>query len=195
MSDDATFTPLRLAILGLISMQPLSGYDVRKVFETSPMGNFSSSPGAIYPALKSLEKSGLVHGVPDKTESLRPRLLYSLTERGEAALNHELERPVTRYDITQRYDLLLLRFAFLDRLGIPRVLQFLRQLLDELEAYIPYLEQVHEETRKQSTLCGRLALEQGIEGYRANAQWARRAIAELSLPAATDTTPKPTSKT
>lgn len=189
MEDDGTFTPLRLAILGLISMQALSGYGLRKVFETTPMGNFSSSPGAIYPALKSLEKAGLVHGVPDKTESLRPRLLYTLTELGEEALNRELERPVTQDDVIRHYDSLMLRFAFLERRGIPRVLRFLNQLLGELEPYIAYLDEVHDAIAKDGTICGRLALEQGIEGYRANARWARRAIAELSKLDASSPTP------
>ncbi len=58
MNDTVSLTPLRLAILGLVAMHPQSGYDLRKIFETTPMGNFSSSPGAIYPALKSLEKKG-----------------------------------------------------------------------------------------------------------------------------------------
>jgi DNA-binding PadR family transcriptional regulator len=180
MNDTVPLTPLRLAILGLISMQPMSGYDLRKVFETTPMGNFSSSPGAIYPALKSLDKSGWVSGVPDREESLRPRLVYSLTELGDEVLNAELDATVTRDDLIWRYDHLMLRFAFMERRGVSRVLQFLGELLAELEEYVEYLEQVREQMKGQTTVCGRLALEQGIAGYRANACWARRAIDELS---------------
>lgn len=179
MSDSPTLTPLRLAILGLISMQPMSGYDLRKVFETTPMGNFSSSPGAIYPALKSLERSGWVHGVPDKQDTLRPRLVYSLTDRGDEVLNGQLDAAVTRDDLIWRYDQLMLRFAFMERRGLGRVVCFLEELLTELEAYVAYLEEVREQMRDQTTVCGRLALEQGIEGYRANTRWARRAIREI----------------
>ena len=53
-------TPLSFALLGLIGMEPRSGYKLRKVFETTPLGNYSSSPGSIYPALRALEKAGLV---------------------------------------------------------------------------------------------------------------------------------------
>ena len=180
MNEPVTLTPLRLAILGLISMQPMSGYDLRKVFETTPMGNFSSSPGAIYPALKSLERNGWVHGVPDKQDSLRPRLVYSLTDLGDEILNAELDARVSRDDIIWRYDQLMLRFAFMERRGVAQVLRFLGELLAELENYVAYLEDVREQMMHQATVCGRLALEQGIEGYRANARWARRAIDELS---------------
>jgi hypothetical protein len=47
--------------LSLIRLrQPCSGYDLRGFFAGQPMATFSDSPGSIYPALKRLEKSGLV---------------------------------------------------------------------------------------------------------------------------------------
>src|SRR5260370_3518580 len=51
---------LAYALLGLLRQQPRSGYDLRKIFANTPMGTFSDSPGAIYPALQRLEKHGLV---------------------------------------------------------------------------------------------------------------------------------------
>jgi DNA-binding PadR family transcriptional regulator len=182
MNDSVTLTPLRLAILGLISMQPMSGYDLRKVFETTPMGNFSSSPGAIYPALKSLEKNGWVRGVPDKQDSLRPRMVYSLTDLGDEVFNRELDATVAGDDLIWRYDRLMLRFAFMERRGQARVLAFLKELLTELDVYVAHLEAVREQMKGQTTVCGGLALEQGIEAHRANARWARRAIDDLSRP-------------
>ncbi|MBX2878146.1 MAG: PadR family transcriptional regulator, partial [Saprospiraceae bacterium] len=47
-------TRLDYAIMGLLIGGPLSGYQIRQIFETSEMGNYSSSPGSIYPALKRL---------------------------------------------------------------------------------------------------------------------------------------------
>ena len=51
---------LGYALLGLIYQQPLSGYDVKKIFASTPMAGFSDSPGAIYPALRKLERLGFV---------------------------------------------------------------------------------------------------------------------------------------
>jgi DNA-binding PadR family transcriptional regulator len=51
---------LGFALLGLIHQQPMSGYDLRKVFTASALGSYSDSPGAIYPALNRLEAGGLV---------------------------------------------------------------------------------------------------------------------------------------
>jgi DNA-binding PadR family transcriptional regulator len=179
MNETVALTPLRLAILGLVAMHPQSGYDLKKIFETTPMGNFSSSPGAIYPALKSLEKKGWVHGEPDKADSLRPRLVYSITKKGDTILRNELEKPVTREDLIWHFDLIMLRFAFIERIGSPHALRFLGEFRTEADAYGEYLEGLRDELREQLTPCGRLALEHGIQSSRGNARWAEKAIHEL----------------
>ena len=180
MKNDQSLTPLRLAILGLVGMYPQSGYDLRKIFETTPMGNFSSSPGAIYPALKSLEKKGWVRGEPDNMDSLRPRVVYSLTDEGEATLRAELEKPVTHDDLIWRFDQVMLRFAFIERLGLEHALRFLAEFRDHSDAYVHHLEDLRDEMREHLTPCGRLALEHGIRNYASGAEWARYAIDELS---------------
>lgn len=180
MENDITFSPLRLAILGLVAMHPQSGYDLKKVFETTPMGHFSSSPGAIYPALKSLEQKGWIRGEPDKTESLRPRLVYSITEDGDNILRAELEKPVTHEDLIWHFDLVMLRFAFIDRIGNEQAVRFLGEFCAESEAYLDHLEEIRVQMREQMSPCGRMALEHGIQAFRGNARWARKAIDELS---------------
>ena len=180
MEIATTLTPLRLAILGLVSTHPQSGYDLRKVFETTPMGNFSSSPGAIYPALKSLEKKGWIRGQADNEQSLRPRLVYSITDEGDGVLRAELKKTVTREELIWHFDLVMLRFAFIERLGNREALRFLGEFHTEAEAYVQYLEGLGVELRENLSPCGRLALEHGIQSSRGNARWAKRAIEELS---------------
>jgi DNA-binding PadR family transcriptional regulator len=180
MKHDVTFSPLRLAILGLVAMHPQSGYDLKKVFETTPMGNFSSSPGAIYPALRGLEKKGWISGAPENTESLRPRLVYSITENGDVVLRAELAKPVTREELIWHFDLVMLRFAFIDRLGHEEALRFLGEFRAESEAYVGHLEELRVQMQEHMSPCGRLALEHGIQGYRGNARWAKEAVDELS---------------
>ena len=180
MEKDITISPLRLAILGLVALHPQSGYDLRKVFETTPMGNFSSSPGAIYPALKSLEKRGWIRGEPENTESLRPRLVYAITKEGDAILSAELKKPVTRDELIWRFDLVMLRFAFIERVGYPEALRFLGEFQTESEGYVSHLEELGDQLSEQLSPCGRLALEHGIHNSRGNARWAKKAIDELA---------------
>lgn len=179
MNDDAALTPLRLAILGLIAMSPQSGYDLKKVFESTPMGHFSSSPGAIYPALQGLERLGWIRSRRQNPGSRRPRFVYSITDRGNAVLEAELAKPVTREALIWHFDLVMLRFAFMDRLGHEEALRVLAELKAESSSYVKHLERLRIALDEQMTPCGRLALEHGISSHRSTARWAAHAIDEL----------------
>ena len=169
-----------LAILGLISQKPRSGYDLRKVFSTTPMGHFSSSPGAIYPALKRIQEQGWITGSIENKQTLRPRQVYRLTKKGEKALREYLSQPVTHEDVVWHLDSLMLRFAFMGEiLGREETLRFLHDFLSEVESYVSALKQHLKATREYMPPHGRFAMENGIEGYEVHARWARRVIKEL----------------
>ena len=169
---------LGFALLGLLHQQPLSGYDLRKIFSSSPIGGFSDSPGAIYPALQRLQESGLVRGVVEESTSLRKRRVFQITSKGLASLKAWQSKPIVRDDIIRRMAELMLRFAFMDQtLGGERTQAFLREFATELSSYIPSLRQHLSAYASEMPLSGQLALESGIQGYEAQLQWARKSIA------------------
>ncbi len=169
---------LGFALLGLLNEQPMSGYDLRKVFASTAMGSFSDSPGAIYPALGRLEKRGLVKGTVEESSSLRKRRVFKVTAKGVAALKAWLKRPVTQHDVIRRIDELMLRFAFMDdALGSERSSQFLKEYEVQLAGYIPSLKEFHNKQASQMTMSARLAFESGIEEYEARLKWARSSLA------------------
>lgn len=173
-------TTLGLALIGLLHKGPHSGYDLRKIFQSTPMGHYSSSPGAIYPALRRLEEQGLISGSVDRVQSLRPRKTFRPTQRGTEALRAWLAQPVTRDDVVFNLDVVLLRFAFMGNLeeaGETRL--FLGSLVRELAGYVEELELQLEDLPAGPTLHGRLALECGIESQRAHLRWARRALKQF----------------
>lgn len=180
MSRNKTPSALSLAILGIISLEPVSGYDIRKIFRATPMGHFSASPGAIYPALKRLEQNGLINGHIEKKNTLRPKRTYSLTEKGCKTLEKILAQPVTREDIVWRLEEMMLRFAFIgDVLGRNQSLRFLDELASQIDEYMPILRQNLAVQRGLKNINAGYALEQGITKYRATALWARRVARNL----------------
>ena len=180
MSRDKTPSALSLAILGIISLEPVSGYDIRKVFSTTPMGHFSSSPGAIYPALKRLEESGLIKGNIEKKNTLRPKRTYTLTEKGLKTLKEMLSQPLTHQDVVRRLEEMMLRFAFMGNvLGREQSLRFLKELAAKIDEYIPVLRENLKVQRELKNINGGYALEQGIAKYKATALWARRVIRDF----------------
>ena len=180
MNEKTNISTLSLAVLGLIAQEPRSGYDLRKVFSTTPLGHFSSSPGAIYPALKRIEKSGWVRGGIDSKKELRPRMIYRITKKGLGVLTAHLSQTVTKDDVIWRMDDLMLRFAFMDELvGREGTLQFLEEFRTETSSHSRSLKKYLNEIKGFIPPAGKLAMENGIGNYEMNAKWAQRAIKEL----------------
>ena len=172
-----SLTTLEYALLGLVTQSPQSGYDLRKTFETTAMGSFSGSPGAIYPALRRLERQGLIEGEVDASTALRPRMVFHPTGTGREALEAWLLREVGRKDVERHIDELMLRFALHSVLGSSApTRRFLESFLKEVEGYLAELNRQQRGIPAPTPLQSRMALAAGIEQYRAFARWARRAI-------------------
>lgn len=169
---------LDYALLGLLAQQPMTGYGLRRVFASTPMGVFSDSPGSIYPALGRLERDGLIRPSGQSGARAGSRLLTP-TSAGLSALRRWLSAEITREDVARRIDELLLRFAFMDRhLDAALVDRFLGDLAESASAYVNELRAYARSAAGPPSSTGRLALGHGIAAYRATAQWARRAGAE-----------------
>ena len=168
---------LGFALLGLIRHKPSSGYDLRKTFAETAMGSFSSSPGAIYPALERLVNRGLIEGEVEEGSGLRRRRIYRLTPLGDRELKQWLSQPVTRDEVIRGMGELMLRFAFMEQaLGADEAISFLRKLRVELDAYVPSLRQYLQQHGPQMPLSGMLALDSGVRNYETLQQWVEHAI-------------------
>jgi DNA-binding PadR family transcriptional regulator len=79
-------TELEGAVLGVIwSLGPITAYGVLQRFSASTTPGWSSSTGAIYPAIKRLTRQGLVESKPEVGDRRSTRRL-ALTEAGKSAL-------------------------------------------------------------------------------------------------------------
>jgi DNA-binding PadR family transcriptional regulator len=168
---------LGYALLGLVHQKPSSGYDLRKIFAETAMGSYSSSPGAIYPALERLEKRGLLRSEVEEGSGLRRRRVYRLTANGTRELKRWLSRAVTRGEVVRGIAELMLRFAFMERtLGARGAIQFLRNLQSELDDYVPTLKAFLRANAPQMPLSAMLALDSGIRNYEGLQEWSKYAI-------------------
>ncbi|MFD1315952.1 helix-turn-helix transcriptional regulator [Namhaeicola litoreus] len=167
-------TLLDFAILGLVKKENLSGYQIRKVFEETAMGNYSSSPGSIYPSLKRLQKLSLVE---QKLNEDTRKSQFSITENGLAALKDWMLRPIELSDVQKNLDELLLRFAFMDGLLDEKdVMHFLESLNIHLISHIQNLQEFLQQTEDQTPLHGRLAIDHGIRSLNATLSWSKNVL-------------------
>lgn len=81
----------RYAVLGMLALQPMSGYDIRGHFEHCLGSIWNESYGNIYPVLKTLLEEGLVTSETHKHPGRPDRLVYALTDAGELELQAWLQ--------------------------------------------------------------------------------------------------------
>jgi len=173
-------TTLEYALLGLVGMSPMTGYDIHKVFATTPLAHFSSSPGAIYPALRRLAHIGLLESRLDTAKEARPRRVFSLTGAGKKALDLWLHQPVTREELIRGDGAQVLRFSLAGgRLSREEILAYLETYHKAVEAYLKELYGHAELTTGPENLHGRLALNLGIRGFESELEWTKWAAAEI----------------
>jgi len=73
-------------LLGLLTIEPMSGYDLGQTIRAS-IGHFwNESYGQIYPNLKKLAAGGLVTAKTEKQKGKPDRQIYSITPKGRMRL-------------------------------------------------------------------------------------------------------------
>ena len=81
------------ALLGLLTIEPMSGYDLGQMVRASIGHIWSESYGQIYPSLKQLAADGLVSRKTEKHKGRPDRHIYSITKKGREQLAKWLEVP------------------------------------------------------------------------------------------------------
>ncbi len=86
----------KYAILGILSLGPMSGYDIKKMFQKSVAKFWNESYGQIYPLLKTLVDEGFAVKSIEKQVGKPDRHVYALTDKGRGELPRWLIEPVER---------------------------------------------------------------------------------------------------
>lgn len=95
----------RYAVLGALTLRPMSGYDLRRFFSTNIGFFWSESYGQLYPMLRALSAEGLVESTGEPGDRRRE---YRITDRGRRVLSDWLTIPATLE--VRRIELLLKLF-------------------------------------------------------------------------------------
>lgn len=129
----------RYAVLGALTVEPMSGYDLKRFFEQGVSFFWTESYGQIYPILKQLKIEGLVVDAGEKTEAATRtgvpahprRAVYTVTPAGREALARWLAEPAEPQGGRRLEILLKLFFA---RQGGDRAAESARRLVADFRA-------------------------------------------------------------
>src|ERR1700726_2760486 len=80
---------LDMLILKTLALEPMHGYGIGVRIEQISQGVFQVNAGSLFPAIRRMERDGLITGEWGATENNRRAKYYALTTQGRAALKRE----------------------------------------------------------------------------------------------------------
>jgi DNA-binding PadR family transcriptional regulator len=185
---DTHKTTTEETLLGLLSLGPMSGYQMRNLMQDSTANFWRESYGRIYPALKRMKKAGLVE--LDKQASAGPRAkkVYRLTTTGQKRLRAWLGVPAQ--PLPNRNELLLKLF-FGDRATpgtmAAQVLAWQQSYAADLKRYELQLAELEATHAKHPGLpFWRMTLRYGISEAIMVINWCADTMEELKSPPTRD---------
>jgi DNA-binding PadR family transcriptional regulator len=168
---------IRHFILGLLTQQPMSGYDIKRFLKSLSWLIDVPSLGSLYPSLHALLKDGLVTVEVVAGQDRPSRKIYSITEAGEEALQTWLKQPSESNASVKKF---VMRLALAGQLSQVGLLAHLEQRRARVAAHKMTLEQASE--AKGADLGKRLMLDYGLSLAAAELAWLDSTLARLSQP-------------
>jgi DNA-binding PadR family transcriptional regulator len=175
---------LKHALLGFLSYGPMTGYELKKFFDTSVAHFWNAELSQIYPTLKRLDSEDLVE-MEVEVQADRPnRKVYSITDDGGRELMEWLAQPA---ETDQARDPLLIKVFFGAALPKQKLIGVLRHRADELRARINQHEQAQVLIQKFGDSLGLqreaffwgLTVDCGVKNDQALIGWMEEAICSI----------------
>ena len=121
---------LRYALLALLRVGPLSGYDLQKQFSASVGHVWHAPDSQIYPELRKMESEDLIRGEEQPRGQRATRRVYHVTATGDRAFLTWMQSPV---EYARVRDPAHLRAAYLEAASTEAAREFFRRHLTEWE--------------------------------------------------------------
>ncbi len=175
---------LEYAILGFLNYHPYTGYDLKKLFDTSIRHFWSADQSQIYRTLARLTGQGLITMEKVAQEDRPDRKVYNITNSGRSELMKWLGSPPPM-DEPRSAPLIQVFFAgqltneeILAKFeGFAAIMRLMLDQYNQVPAQIgPYQQEI---TSPREHFFWQLTLDNGIRNMRANLEWAESIIESI----------------
>ncbi|HZP57614.1 MAG TPA: PadR family transcriptional regulator [Dehalococcoidia bacterium] len=180
---------LKHALLGLLTYEPMTGYELKQFFDSSVQHFWNAELSQIYPTLKALEEQGLVDKRLEVQENRPNRKIYAITDRGREELTRWMRDTAPPADLRDPF---MIKVFFGTEIPAEDMLIILRRQMDEQQKMLAFAETVLrgriEHARKEHFSARHakfwtLTLEMAMAYRRAYIDWCEQAMAELETDA------------
>lgn len=175
---------LEHAILGFLNYRPLTGYDLKKIFDTSVRHFWPADQSQIYRTLSRLEKEGLAEKEVIHQEDRPDRKVYEITSRGQEELTRWLSSPLP---FEEPRSAPLIQVFFAGQLSDEEVIKIFQRAAAFIRAGLEQYELIPEDMEAYSDYVDSprefyfwmLTLEAGKVSAKANLEWMESVIERI----------------
>ena len=165
-----------MVILGLLSHEDLTGYDIKKHIDGAISFFWKGSFGSIYPSLSAMEEEGLV--IKQKAENAggRGKILYHITDKGLEVLKEWLREEQASNDL--KYETLLKLYfggAGTREVSLHNIDVFEEKIRNDLALLKIYKKNLEKVRDNEDHMYFYLTVLFGIETYEAYLKWCAKA--------------------
>jgi DNA-binding PadR family transcriptional regulator len=173
---------LKHALLGILTVHPMTGYELKQFFDSSVQHFWNAELSQIYPTLKSLEEAAYVDKRVEIQESRPNRKIYDITESGREEFARWVRAPQPAGDLRDPF---LIKLFFGTELPVEDILVLLRRQMEEQQKVLAFSETVLRERIRESVskhdsprqgLFWTLTLEMAIAYRRTYIEWCAKSM-------------------
>ena len=176
---------LEYAILGFLKYHPLTGYDLKSVFDQSVKHFWSADQSQIYRTLSKLSERGWTTMEVVEQDDRPDRKIYKITDEGSEELHRWL---ISHLPEKPERIAKLIQIFFAGHLNDEEVLRLFENLADNCRASLKELSDIYEKgsecaeqkpVQARDTFFWMLTCEYGIEMTKASLNWLENVISKI----------------
>jgi PadR family transcriptional regulator AphA len=175
---------LEFAILGFLNYHPYTGYDLKKIFDTSVRHFWPADQSQIYRTLSKLTENGWAEMEKVPQDDRPDRKVYSITESGRQELLRWISEPPS---LEEPRSASLVQVFFAGNLSDEEVLAKFEGFAAMMQAILAQYDQIpkmlgpyqQEINSPREHFFWMLTLENGIRSMRSNLEWAESVIERI----------------
>ena len=175
---------LKHAILGFLSFQPLSGYDLKKAFDHSVRHFWPANQSQIYRTLAQMTEEGLLEKEVIEREERLDMKIYHISDAGRAELREWLSTPLPEQDSREPF---LIQIFFGGQLNDEELLALLRHEVRVAEERMAVYTNIHRTSMERAPqaddprafFLSMLTLEYGLRSNQVLLTWLNDAIQQI----------------
>jgi PadR family transcriptional regulator AphA len=162
------------ALLGLLTLGPKTGYEIKKSIEESIGFFWQESFGQIYPTLKKMEQLGFVESQDSSEGSGKSKTTYKITKLGQKELKKYLESSLSKNIVRNE---LLLKIFFASNMDLKILKKQLEEIKKDCKSNLKLFLSIKQknfvncEVNNKDSIFWGFTLEYGISNMKMNLDW------------------------